>query len=168
MRARLSRCHACAAAASHTMRAPPRRDVRKLVRKLGVGARPTEVKDALRAISTLVIHLDPDCLSAVLDAGAIPHLVSLLGHSQADVQQLASGTLGVLLAFAESTGWSTGAAHAADTIPILVQLLGAGSLPIVHEHASGIFAGLAKNANCAAAIAAAGGACLALSGGLSG
>ncbi|KAG1676770.1 hypothetical protein FOA52_005059 [Chlamydomonas sp. UWO 241] len=76
------------ASPSHAMTAPlPRRDVKNLVRMLSVESRPGQQKQALETISEMCYDRDPDFLSAIAAAGAIPAVVKLLGPgSSAEVQ----------------------------------------------------------------------------------
>ncbi|KAG1656174.1 hypothetical protein FOA52_008713 [Chlamydomonas sp. UWO 241] len=106
-----------------------RRDLRKLVRKLVVSARP-EREQSLLVLLFLSSgeDQDTDYNAAIAAAGAIPPLVQLMGPSlPADVQEKAAGIL-TNIAQNEDT---VVAIAAAGAIPPLVQLLGLGSSPAV-------------------------------------
>jgi hypothetical protein len=140
------RSHARSHTRSHIMPPPPRRELRKLVRKLGVAARPAEQKAALSTL--LQLCRDPDSRTAVVSAGATPGLVHLLGPGfAADVHLDATMAL---VHLADST--SEVAITTAGAIPPLVQLLGSGS----SAHAAAALMSLAVNADCKTTIAAAG------------
>ncbi|KAG1672852.1 hypothetical protein FOA52_004656 [Chlamydomonas sp. UWO 241] len=67
----------------------PRRDLRNLVRKLGVNARPSQQVQSLAAIALLCRDGGADSRTAIASAGAIPPMVQLLGvDSPADVLKL--------------------------------------------------------------------------------
>ncbi|KAG1664457.1 hypothetical protein FOA52_006303 [Chlamydomonas sp. UWO 241] len=59
----------------------PRRDLRNLVRKLGVATRPHEQKQAVYALAKLCHDGDADSRAAITAIGAIPPLVQLLGQA---------------------------------------------------------------------------------------
>ncbi|KAG1655576.1 hypothetical protein FOA52_009078 [Chlamydomonas sp. UWO 241] len=109
---------------------PPlsRRDLRKLVRKLGVNARPGEQQQALETLAFVCRDGSPERLAALAAAGPIPELVQLLGPGfPTHVQHFASAALGRLVDIAGD------ALTAAGAIPPLVQLLGPNCAAAVQE-----------------------------------
>ncbi|KAG1676810.1 hypothetical protein FOA52_010319 [Chlamydomonas sp. UWO 241] len=55
----------------YSVSAPAHHDLRKVMRKLGVGAQPNEQKTALAKLADLCVRAEPDCLAAIADAVAI-------------------------------------------------------------------------------------------------
>jgi hypothetical protein len=112
----------------------PLRDLKKLVKKLGAGARPAQ-RQALETLSDLTEARNPDSLAAVAAVGAIPPLVeSLLTGSPSDTQYDAAGILMDLADRAELAVTIAGAG--AGAIPPLVTL-GSASPADVREIAAG-------------------------------
>jgi hypothetical protein len=131
----------------------PKRNLWKLVRKLGANTEPGERAEALAVIVEGCKRLHGDFRVAIVAVGAIPLLVHLLGPgSSAKVQRDAARTL-VLLARDDESGIGIAAAGA---IPPLVRLLGPASSAEVQQYAASALSFIALNSDNVVTIASAG------------